>query len=327
MKGRETVDGSTTSKLAPPKTLLYSRMAETFHRKFHDFGSPVYIRTQILESGYYMPGIVKKLKSLQDKCPSCRKRVRKKLHSAMGAVGRNRLTYSAPISVMQAHLVGPISIKVYVNERGTRKIWLLTGVFHFSHYISLTVVESLSKESILNALKLHSLRFGVSREIQTDFGTNFGAAKETIEAEQIMDDDIKRISQERSDGISLIQRSLKAPFIQGGIERANSMIKKILPGKKMTIFQLILLCEFVMFHVNRRPIGATSPLEHIRPADILPVWSQTNPATTMKECTKVVAAAKDEFLERWNELYKLSVRVSGWRQSFDNGSNDEIELP
>ena len=32
----------------------------------------------------------------------------------------------------------------------------------------------------------HSLRFGASKEIQTDFGTNFSAAKETLEAEQIM---------------------------------------------------------------------------------------------------------------------------------------------
>ena len=157
VKGRETVDGSTIFKLVPPKTLLYSRMAETFQRKFCDFGSPVYIGTQVLESGYYMPGIVKKLKSLQDKCPSCRKFVQKKLHSAIGAVGRNRLTYSAPFSGMQADLVGPISIKEYVNQRGTRKIWLLTGVCHFSRYISLTVVESRSKESILNALKLHPL--------------------------------------------------------------------------------------------------------------------------------------------------------------------------
>ena len=44
------------------------------------------------------------------------------------------------------------------------------------------------------------------------------------------------------------------PFIQGGIERANAMMKRILPGKKMTIFQLILVLEFVMFHINRRPL-------------------------------------------------------------------------
>ena len=36
----------------------------------------------------------------------------------MGAVGRNRLTYSAPFSGMQADLVGPMSIKKYVNQRG-----------------------------------------------------------------------------------------------------------------------------------------------------------------------------------------------------------------
>ena len=79
----------------------------------------------------------------------------------------------------------------------------------------------------------------------------------------------------------------------------------------MTIFQLILVLEFVMFHINRRPIGVSTTLEHIRPADILPVWSQSDPATTMKECTKVVTAAKQEFLDKWNVLYKLSLLKQG----------------
>ena len=105
------------------------------------------------------------------------------------------------------------------------------------------------------------------------------------------------------------------------------MIKKILPGKKMTIFQLILVLEFVMFHVNRRPIGVTTTLEHIRPADILPVWSQSDPATTMKECTKVVTAAKQEFLDKWNVLYKLSILKQGkWFSSNHNLAIGDIVL-
>ena len=60
VKGRETVNGATTFKFVPPNTLLYSRMTETFHS--FGFGSPVYIRTQILEAGFYMPQIVNKLK-------------------------------------------------------------------------------------------------------------------------------------------------------------------------------------------------------------------------------------------------------------------------
>ena len=62
VKGRDTAVGSTEFKLVPPKTLLYRVLAESFHRKYHDFGSPVYIRAQILEAGYYMPQIIKKLK-------------------------------------------------------------------------------------------------------------------------------------------------------------------------------------------------------------------------------------------------------------------------
>ena len=38
VRGRETAYGAIIFKLVLPNTLLYSRMAETFHRKFHDLG-------------------------------------------------------------------------------------------------------------------------------------------------------------------------------------------------------------------------------------------------------------------------------------------------
>ena len=72
-----------------------------------------------------MPPIVKKLKALQDKCSLYRKRVQQNLHTAMGAVGRNILTYRAPFAGMQADLVGPVFIKEFVNQRGTRKVFAL----------------------------------------------------------------------------------------------------------------------------------------------------------------------------------------------------------
>ena len=69
----------------------------------------------------------------------------------------------------------------------------------------------------------------------------------------------------------------KAPWIQGSIERANSVIKKIMLGKKMIVFQLALLIEKIIFHINQRPIGCSTTLESIRPADIIPMWSKLNP--------------------------------------------------
>ena len=65
VKGRETEYGATLFKLVPPRTMLYTKIPETFHRKYHLIGgSPVYIRTQILKAGYYTPQIVKRLKAL-----------------------------------------------------------------------------------------------------------------------------------------------------------------------------------------------------------------------------------------------------------------------
>ena len=197
-----------------------------------------------------MPQIVKRLKALQDRCALCRRRTQKRLHTVMGTIGSKRLTYNAPFKAIQADLVGPLQIKEYVNTRGTRKVWLLTAICHYSRYITVTVVDSLSRESILNALKMHFLRFGQSTTMETDFGTNFSAAKSILESEDLIgNDDIKRISETlKSEGVTLIQRTPKAPFIQGSIERANSLIKKILPGKQMTVFQLVLICEVIMYY-------------------------------------------------------------------------------
>ena len=78
VKGRETEYGATVFKLVPPRTMLYTKIAETFHRKYHLLGgSPVYIRTQILEVGYYMPQIVKRLKASQDRCAYLEKGTKK----------------------------------------------------------------------------------------------------------------------------------------------------------------------------------------------------------------------------------------------------------
>ena len=83
-------------------------------------------------------------------------------------------------------------------------MWLLTAICEYSRYITVTVVDSLSRESILNALKMHFLRFGQSTTMETDFGTNFSAAKSILESEDLIGkDDIKRISETlKSEGVN-----------------------------------------------------------------------------------------------------------------------------
>ena len=92
----------------------------------------------------------------------------------------------------------------------------------------------------------------------------------------------------------------------------------------MTVFQLVLICEVIMYYVNKRPIGMSSTLESVRPADILPVWSKVNPSVSMTGCTKVVESAKQEFLERWNQLYKLSILKQGFTSNHNLDVGDIV---
>ena len=133
LKGRDTVYGETLFKLVPTKTLLYDRLLETYHARFHRVaGSPIYIRSQLLNDGFYVPRAVKRLSSLQDKCPLCRKRVKRELHTVMGTVGERRLNTAAPFTSSQADLIGPYYVKEFYNSRGTRKLWILVSVCNFS---------------------------------------------------------------------------------------------------------------------------------------------------------------------------------------------------
>ena len=114
----------------------------------------------------------------------------------MGAIKELRLSLQAPFMSIQADLIGPYQIKSFVNQRTSRKIWLLSAICDFSRYITISPVEDLGKEAILNCLKTHFLRYGVSSRIECDFGTNFSAAKENLETDHLSEDDVKYITKE-----------------------------------------------------------------------------------------------------------------------------------
>ena len=125
--------------------------------------------------------MVARLKSLEGSCPLCRKRLQKRIHTAMGRIPQDRLEFSFPFQKIQADLLGLLEISEYVNSRGKRKIWVLSTICHFSRYVSLLPVESLSKVHILDAFRRHFLKYGESHLIECDFGSNFCSARQDLE--------------------------------------------------------------------------------------------------------------------------------------------------
>jgi hypothetical protein len=137
-------------------------------------------------------------------------------------------------------------------------------------------------------------------------GTNFSSAKQDLESAEAIDPTtMKEVAQElKSTGVQLIQRAAKAAFIQGSVERSNQIVKKIFPEKRLTVFQLLNVVEFIQYVVNRRPIGSSSTLECVRPADVIPIWTKLQPSESlMKNCSQVIADALREFRRKWEQLY------------------------
>ena len=102
------------------------------------------------------------------------------LYTKMGTVGERRLNCSAPFEFLQSDLFGPYLISEHVNQRSMRKVWVMCNVDHFRTYISLTAVESLSEESILNAFHAHFHCYASSKIIESDIGTNYVSAQKQM---------------------------------------------------------------------------------------------------------------------------------------------------
>ena len=303
-------------RLVPPKNILYKRITDTYHQKFHGMqGSPVYIRAQIQRDGYYLPSLIKRLKSLQDNCALCRKIRKKTMDIHMGTVQSKRLTQSAPFTFLQADFFGPMRCKDHVNQRGSRKIWCMILICDFTRYINIVPVESLSATHLMNALRHHTLRFGNFVRMEADLGSNFVGARTDIEEDGISESTANELAQEiQKMGATLVQRSPKSPFITGSAEHSVKVAKKILPTKHtMSLPEWFLACAVAMDLINKRPIGHTNSMECFTPSSIVPVWSEIDSPTTMRGCTDMIKKYKEEFYENWKIFYMDTVlRQSKW---------------
>ena len=126
---------------------------------------------------------------------------------------------------------GPFLMTNPVNRRATRKYYLMVSICNMSRYITIIVVENLTKSAILKAIQQHKFRFGETKEILSDKETNYTRAQRMLQEEkeesltQSVMDDVKR--ELKSAGTEIITRVARAPWIQGSQERAISTIKKL----------------------------------------------------------------------------------------------------
>lgn len=324
LRGRKTPKGKTSMKLVPKDTLLFQRITHTYHSQ-HKYDSAEAVSTQLIKDGYYVPGLVQRLQTLQKKCPACRRRKLKTDPPEMGRLGDKRLIPSKPFTAMQMDLCGPFAVKSFAKQRTTRKAWILVGICDYTRLISLTMVESLSMDHLLLAIKAHFARYGLSSRIESDLGTNFVAAAKQINepADTLEDGDITLLTRElRSQGCNMVQRCPRTPYLQGSAEHAVKLTKKALKVYKsaLTSFSWVNLLEKTMAILNRRPIGARTTGEVLTPSDVNSVFSGVNEKIDvdpnmgdLPRYSQQVAELQEDFKEQWLSLYyKTLLRQKKW---------------
>ena len=92
------------------------------------------------------------------------------------------------------------------------------GRLGFSPTLTILVVEDLSTEAIINAIMAHVFRFGRTKVIESDCGTNYKGAQRLLQAEdELADVEWPLIkSKLKSRGIQLVTRGAKMPWVMGG---------------------------------------------------------------------------------------------------------------
>ena len=326
--GRKIQGRAQMMKLVPPKTDLYRRITETFHRKYHCFG-PNYIRAQLQINGFYVPSAMKRLKKLQDNCAFCKRRKKQaELYTEMGSVGKNRLTPQGAFLTLTSDICGPFKCVGYIDKRKTMKVWILVNICNFTRYISLHLLENMTSNCLLQAFRKQFLRFGKSTVISADYGSNYSGAREGFE-HFLEDEENKTVTLSlQSEGTKLVQRCPKSPWVQSSAERAVSLVKKALSVKQsMSFFQWDIALEEGMQILNNRPLGVFSDMEILTPNSLNPVHSGKVVNDSLEQYCGVITEFKKQFEKNWFSMYYQTIlHQSKWTSTSHNLKKSDIVM-
>jgi transposase InsO family protein len=171
---RENKLGKEFLYLIPKQCLLYKKVIEHFHRETNH-GSDLYIRMWATRAGFYIPNALPALAKYRRQCIICKKRADVRVIVKQGHVGDRQLV-TGFMETVCSDFCGPFHMKNPVNQRSTRKYWLMVSIDDMSRFITTTLVEDLSSKAILRAIQKHRYRFGPTVTIRSDMGTNYVGA-------------------------------------------------------------------------------------------------------------------------------------------------------
>ena len=246
-----------------PKSVLAKLLVEHYHRKVCHQGSRPTVAA-LRQAGFWVVGAMSIAKSVIHNCVKCKRQRGKASEQLMGPLPKERTQPSAPFTHIGIDAFGPFEVK---DRRTVLKRWGIIFTCMYSRGIHIELIDDLSADSYLQALRRFESIRGPITTIFCDGGTNFLGGRNQQERDLLMMTDSKLKSYLMDNKITYKVNSPTASH-QGGVwERQIRCVRAIfnsLRGKfsqRLTTEALrTTFCE-VMAAINNRPLSAISLTE------------------------------------------------------------------
>jgi hypothetical protein len=227
-----------------------------YHEKSHHQGRSITL-SLVRQSGYWVVGGSSVVKKVIQNCVVCKKLRGKNCEQIMGNLPAERLEPSPPFTHIGVDCFGPYVVK---DRRSEIKRWGLLTTCLYSRAVHLEVLDDLSTDSFLCALRrIISIR-GPVRSIRCDQGTNFVGADNELDAEfRSCDGKLKSFLEENK--CDFIFNPPTGSHMGGIFERQIRTVKSVLNGilckhgSRMDTTTLRTALYEVMAIVNSRPLS------------------------------------------------------------------------
>ncbi|XP_067945305.1 uncharacterized protein [Watersipora subatra] len=266
--------------IIPKNTHIAKLLVRYYHQKVYHQGRTTTLGA-LRGAGYWVIRGNKLVKDAIYECVVCKRLRGKTADQQMGDLPKERTEPGYPFTHVGIDCFGPYTVK---DRRTEAKRWGLIFVCLYSKGIHIELLEQMSTDAFLNALRCFMCIRGPVSTIYCDQGTNFIGARNELEKQ------LECISQEARNKVKddMIKFKFNAPSAShtGGLwERSIKTVKAVLNGMTQTFKGRLdtpsLRTAFyeAMYTVNSRPLATdnlTNPSEtFITPNHLLTAKPQT----------------------------------------------------
>ncbi|XP_054868580.1 uncharacterized protein LOC129349422 [Amphiprion ocellaris] len=298
--------------ILPKEHHLSRLLIKHYHEKIHHQGRGMTIN-EIRANGIWIIGCSTEVSSFIYKCVKCRKYRKYNQEQRMGDLPSERLEATPPFTYSGMDCFGPFCVK---EGRKEVKRYGLLFTCMCSRAIHIEVLDDLSTDCFLNALRCFIAIRGKVSQLNCDQGTNFIGARNELLTQETKEK-VKEL------GISFIFNPPASSHMGGVWERQIRTIRNVLrsildqSASRLDTSSLRTFMYEAMAIVNSRPLSVECINDPVGPEPLTP-----NHILTMK--STVISPPPGEFVKedlylqkRWKRVqYLANIFWTRWRKEY-----------